>query len=313
MGRDVEQPTGGKQPSQVRHSSRSDAISSNYQEAKAAMNRGHSLATSSALAEAIDAYSEAIRILDTLPPSQETSNSLGAALMNRGQLLHQCHGLEQAERALQDFQRAARLLTPLKRATWPRRNLNGVLLNQANLLLDLQLPSDALHVANTAIETVRFERHADPTDTELAVLAARSYCDAVGQLLPTLPPPEQDRLAQQANKHSQSALAHIRALRPYLPHEPFAQASQRLFHFGCLLLATLLPAELPHLIAHHFQDLQDERTRTQLINTSREAIQLALQEISKTAKSPHTSPQDQDSLAQLSQRLGELHQQLPFL
>ncbi|MDQ8181199.1 hypothetical protein [Pelagicoccus sp. SDUM812005] len=306
MGRDVNEPRGHEQPNSA------------YQRAKSAMNRGHSLAASAAsdsLDVAIAAYSKAIQILDTLPRTSETANSLGAALSNRGQLRHQLHGLAQADLALGDFQRAANLLEKLDAPgfPWPRRNRVGSLINQANLLLDLEQHPAALQAANTAIEANRFERLADPTDTELAVLAARAYCDAAGQLLPTLPAHEQEPLAQQAGFHLQTALVHIRALRPYLNQEPFAEASKRLFHFGCLLFATHCPENLPALIVSHFQNLQDESIRIHLIETAREAIKSAITQISLAARNAGTTPQEQDQLAALSQQLGELHQELPTL
>ena len=108
------------------------------------MNRGHALmlqGDGTGLSAALDAYNEAIVRLRPLVHSPEPTdpswaNSLAAALMNRGHLLHRLNGVAQATLALQAFEEAVTLLRPLATGEnpWPRRNHAGTLLNRANLL-----------------------------------------------------------------------------------------------------------------------------------------------------------------------------------
>ncbi len=293
----------------------SHAIPSNHDPAKAAMNRGHSLAASSSLEPAIAAYTEAIEILSADPLTKATANSLGAALMNRSQLLHQLHGINNSHLPLEGYERAANVLRSCLDDSnpWPRRNLVGTLINHANLLLDLERNAEAQAKAETAIAAHSFAEPTDPTDCELAVLATRAYCDAVGQILPELPPEKQETLATQTNVLLRQGLSHIYTLRPHLRFEPFAAASLRLFRFGSQLNAIHQPHKLEDFINTHIETLRDNAIRTQSINTAQESIKLAIEHISASASNPALDQEAQDQLAATSQRLGALYQNLPSL
>lgn len=282
------------------------------------MNRGYALSRCndpSSKREAIAAYTEAIQILDTLPAGSERNNALGAALMNRGQLHHQLHGTAHSEITLDDFQQATAILSSsLSEANpWPRRNLVGTLLNHANLLLDLNQPNEAKGKAEAAIEANSQTETTDPTDAELTVLAIRSFCDSAGQLLPSLPLEEQDKLAATASERVSLALVQIRLLRPLLTEEPFAEASIRLFHFGSLLLATHQPLQLESFVRQHIETLVDMKIRQHLIASARQSIPAAIDQLQKDLLTATISPREQDQLAVTANRLAALHQQLPNL
>lgn len=282
------------------------------------MNRGYALSRSqdtASLEAAIMAYTEAIQILNTLPSESDLSNALGAALMNRGQLRHQLHGTEHSHLAIDDFHQSTEILRASlsQSSPWPRRNLVGTLLNHANLLLDLGQAREAMLKAEAAIAAHTFAHPTDPTDCELSILAARSYCDAIGQLLPERPPEEQTELASQAFLQVDHALSHIRALRPYVTEEPFAAASIRLFHFGVLLLATHRPAQLDRFIHQHFDSLGDDKIRPHLVASAQQSIPVAIDQIQKDLLAPETTFPEQDQLADAAQQLAFLHQQLPNL
>ncbi len=307
MGRDVA-------TSQTRERA-SHAIPSNHDHAKAAMNRGHTLAAASSLEPAIAAYTEASEILSTDPLTKATANTLGAALMNRSQLLHQLHGINNSHLPFEGYERAASVLRSCLDDSnpWPRRNLVGTLINHANLLLDLKQNEEAKNKAETAIAAHSFTEPTDPTDCELAVLATRAYCDAVGQILPELPPEEQETLATQTNILLGQGLSHIYTLRPHLSLEPFAAASLRLFRFGSQLKAIHQPHELEDFIKTHLETLRDNSIRTQATDTAKESIKLAIEHISANASNPALAQEAQDQLAATSQRLGALYQNLPSL
>lgn len=305
MGRDVDKsPTRGNA-----------TLTPDLDLAKTAMNRGHVLAGQTdprSLEAAIAEYSKAIQILDTLLPLPPVSNSLGAALMNRGQLLHRIHGTSNSHLTIEGYLRAESVLRTCldDSSEWPRRNLVGTLINHANLLLDLHQPEKAKAKTEEAIATLAFKEETDPTDCELAVLAVRTFCDATGQILPKLEPVEQESLAVQADEQVRKGLHYILNLRPYLTVEPFALASVRLFHFGCHLNAIHQPAELETFIRSHIQTLHDDEVRNQYIGTANEAIHSALNQIGKRFLSPSIEDPEQDRLAATSQRLGKLHTEL---
>lgn len=291
------------------------AILSTYQDATAAMNRGHRLAASTdqaSLEAAIEAYSQSIQILDTLESAPDNNNSLGAALMNRGQITHQLFGTEKAEYALSDYEKATTLLELCSEtdSPWPRRNRVGTLLNHANLLLDLGRFHEAKEKAETALNSYNLPNPIDPTDCELSILAARVYCDAIGQLLPSLSPEDQTDLANQAGERVDEALTHIRCLRPRFDHEPFPEASDRLFRFGCLLHAAQNPKKLNTFIQSHLANLQDPQIRTQFHTTAKQAIKAAVQSISNDLLKPTTTPEEQDKLTLCTQTLAALFTRL---
>jgi hypothetical protein len=218
-----------------------------YRSAIQWMNHGHAFSQRSANADALSAYARAITLLHSLPLADHPSwaNSLGAALMNHGQLLHRAHGLARADEAIADFTEAIANLSeiPSDVVPWARRNLAGSHINRANLLLDLGgslrlttvgaplagVPSScralpgtpasgastscfakALADARFALALVAATERENPVDADLALKARRVLCDAIGQQLPLAAAAEQDALASEAADVVDDALALIR-------------------------------------------------------------------------------------------------------
>lgn len=289
--------------------------STNYEKAKASMNRGYALASQkefSAWEAAGVEYTKAIQLLDTLRQTPPVSNSLGAALMNRSQLQHRIYGTSKSHLTIEGYLRAESVLRSCLDDSnrWPRRNLVGTLINHANLLLDLHQPEKSKSKAEEAFANLSFEKRTDPTDCELAVLAARAFCDAVGQILPKQDSKTQETLASQAEEKVRKGLSHILILRPHLTVEPFPAASVRLFHFGCQLIATYQPTELEGFITLHIQNLSDREVWNQYLSTANVSIRSALNQIGEIFLISTVSDRKQDLLAATSQRLGKLHAEL---
>lgn len=222
------------------------------------MNQGHELLVRGddvSLRSALDAYTEAITLLRSLPLGENPgwANSLAAALMNRGQLLHRLHGVEQATVALLAFEEATVLLRPLAGVSepWPRRNLTGTLLNRANLQLDLGQFIAAAEDARDALFLSMQHERTDPLDAELSLKARRALSDALGQLI-TQPGLAHDELAREASDVVDDALALIR-----LWHKRGAtglrELTLRFFHFGCQLYRFHQPHFLAEFIEENLQ------------------------------------------------------------
>lgn len=245
------------------------------------MNRGHALALQDdahALAAALDAYNEAVsrlRPLATGSAPASWTNSLGAALLNRGQLLHRLHGTAQATVALAAFDEAAGLLRPLvassdlRAAPWPRRNLAGVLLNRATLLLDLGRLDSARADAAEALALSRPHEHADTTDADLALKARRALCAALGRLI-VAPEADQEAIAREASDLVDDGLALARHWTDRGAAQP-RELALRLFRFG----AELYRRHQPHFLAEFLA----ENLRTpdpELSTIARETVDAAL-------------------------------------
>lgn len=214
------------------------------------MNRGHELLLRSDeanLSGALDAYNEAIALFRRLPVAENPAwaNSFGAALMNRGQLLHRAHGVDQAALALAAFDEAATLLCPLPATgtPWPRRNLTGTFINRANLLLDLGQHESAASFARQALALSAPHERDDLIDADLTLKARRALGDALGQLLVAIGA-NQEQLAHQASDVVDEAFTVIRhwsgsrgAAFPFL--------SERFFRYG----AQLYRLHQPHFLA----------------------------------------------------------------
>ncbi len=230
--------------------------------AVACMNRGHALALQGdepSLAAALDAYDEAItrlRPLVTSSANPSWANSLGAALLNRGQLLHRLHGTAQATAALAAFAEAAGLLQPcidappgaLASSPWPRRNLSGVLLNRANLLLDLGHLPAARAAATEAFALSAPHERVDVIDADLALKARRALCDAIGRLIVT-EGADQEALAREASDLVDAGLALARYWTSRGAGQP-RELALRLFHFG----AQLYRFHQPHFLAEFIRE-----------------------------------------------------------
>lgn len=211
------------------------------------MNRGQALMQTGNLASAINAYDEAITLLRALPVTENPSwaNSLGAALMNRGQLLHRAHGIARSSEALTSLDHAIDLLRPLSADgnPWPRRNLAGSHLNRASLLLDLARPSDARADALIALQLAAPHERTGLVDADLSLKARRALCDAVGQLI-VAPGADQDALAREASDLVDDGLALARHWTQLGAPRP-RELAVRLFRFG----ARLYRLHQPHILA----------------------------------------------------------------
>jgi len=220
------------------------------------MNRGHALMLDGQTAGAVAAYAQAIATLRQLPVGENPSwaNSLGAALMNHGQLLHRLHGTARATEALVSFDEAAAILRPLvptienPATPWPRRNLTGTLLNRANLLLDLARCPEAATTARAALTLATAHKRSDAIDADLALKTRRALCDALGQLL-VAPGADQDALATEASDLTDDALALIRHWtgRGEISFQPLAL---RFFHYG----TQLYRLHQPHFLAEFIRE-----------------------------------------------------------
>jgi len=216
------------------------------------MNRGHALMLDGQTGGAVAAYAQAIATLRQLPVDENPSwaNSLGAALMNHGQLLHRAHGTAHANEALASFDEAASILTPLVDSDkpWPRRNLTGTLLNRANLLLDLARCAEAAAAARAALALAVTHERNDVIDADLALKARRALCDALGQLI-VAPGANQDALAAEASDLTDDALALVRhwAGRGETSFQPLAL---RFFHYG----TQLYRLHQPHFLAEFIRE-----------------------------------------------------------
>lgn len=237
-----------------------------------AMNRGCDALQRNDLAAALVAYDEAIALLRPLPLAEHPSwaNSLGAALMNRGHLLHRQRGLTCADEALAAFDEAAALLRTLAAPAdlspsalqsfspsppWAGRNLAGTLLNRANLLLDLQRPADAAQAAREALALVRRTERENRTDAELALKARRAACDALGRLLPTAGA-RTDALATEASDLVDDALALLRHW--HARGVASRELALRFFRFGTQLYRHYQPHFLAEFVRENLPRDDDE-------------------------------------------------------
>jgi hypothetical protein len=207
------------------------------------------------LEAALAAYSEAISLLRhvALAENPRAANSLGAALMNRGHLLHRLHGVDQADAALAALIEAATILRdlPADDYAWPRRNLVGTLVNQANLLLDLGQFASAAGLARDALVLAVPHERSEPVDADLALKARRVLADTIGQLLVS-PGSDQDALAREASDLVDDGLDLVRlwTVRLEFSFEPLAL---RFFHYGTQLYRLHQPHFLAEFIQEHIR------------------------------------------------------------
>ncbi len=261
----------------------SDAATRERDLAIAWMNRGHALALqgdAQSLAAALEAYNEAtsrLRPLIAHSANPSWANSLAAALLNRGQLLHRLYGTAQATVALAAFDEAAAILRPLVGSSpvslspspWPRRNLAGVLINHATLLLDLgQLPEARAAAAETLALSLPHER-TDTIDADLALKARRALCDALGRLI-VAPGADQEAIAREASDLVDDGLALARHWTARGAAQP-RELALRLFRFGAQLYRFHQPHFLAEFLAENLVTHDAE-----LVAIARETIDAAL-------------------------------------
>jgi tetratricopeptide (TPR) repeat protein len=202
-------------------------------------DRGHTMA-------ALAAYDEAIaRQRRRFPASDPGPGiSLAAALMNRGLLLHRLHGIAEAAAAIEAYAEAETVLhsLPFGSSTPPvsvGRNLGGIGVNRANLLLDLGQADAAAEAARRALVAVAPIERSDLAAAAVALMARRAQCDALGRLL-VAPGADQEAIAAEASDAVDAALALARAWGA-AGREIFAPLVTRLFRFGARLYRTHQP------------------------------------------------------------------------
>jgi tetratricopeptide (TPR) repeat protein len=217
------------------------------------MNRGHAgllEGSPGSLDTAIADYERAIVILTPAAPERDDAwrNSLAAAWINRGQLLHRRHGLDRAPAALQSFEAAEIILQsmPAGASPWPRRNLAGTLLNRACLHLDLNEPALASVDAERALAQVVPSERNDAVDAELALKARRAICDCIGRLI-VVDGADQPALADAAIEHVEAGLELQRLWRQLR----LTEAADRLYHFGAQLYRVHQPHFLGEFLLEH--------------------------------------------------------------
>jgi tetratricopeptide (TPR) repeat protein len=244
------------------------------------MNRGHELmlqGDSAGLTASLDAYNEAIARLRPLvsglgSANSSWANSLAAALMNRGHLLHRLHGIAQATLALESFTEAVALLTaiPTRENPWPRRNLAGTQLNRANLLLDLSRFAESAVSAREALTLTLAHERTDPVDADLALKARRALCDAIGRRI-VEPGVDQDTLAHEATDLVDDALA---VTRHWIGQgeESLRPLSLRFFRYG----TQLYRFHQPHFLAEFIRENLPVAAGTELRDVALEAIDATL-------------------------------------
>lgn len=286
------------------------AASKSARLAIAAMNRGEALARDPARhaqTAARAAYGEAIERLRALEFSSDArlANSLGAALLNRGQLAHLLDGPETAR---DDMEAAIQILDTLVPGAdpWPRRNLCGALANLANLLLDLGEPEQAQVHAARALALARPHERASEVDTLAALLARRSLCDAIGQRIHRADS-DAETLATQAGDLADEALALIRLHRRG-GAEPFAELSHRFYRFGSQLFATYQPQFLLEFLQDHLATAV--AARDSLAAIAQEAIAVAFDALSNRVRELADDPQTLDRCLRLLAELGDAHQRV---
>jgi tetratricopeptide (TPR) repeat protein len=240
------------------------------------MNRGHELALrgdGASLSGAVDAYAEAIALLRRVPVAKNPAwaNSLGAALMNRGQLLHRLHGLNQAAIALAAFDEAESVLRqiPADDNPWPRRNLAGTLVNRANLQLDLGRFEVAANDASGALQLAAPAERSEMVDADVALKARRALGDALGHQL-VAPGADQEAIARQASDVADDALALIRHWNAQT-NPVFRLLALRFFRYGAQLYRFHQPHFLAEFIAENLPS-GDEEFRTVALQTIEAAL-----------------------------------------
>lgn len=220
------------------------------------MNRGHALSLRDAGREALVAYAHAITLLRPLPLAENPAwaNSLGAALMNHGQLLHRVQGVARADEALPAFAEAIALLSaiPSIDVPWARRNLAGTHINRANLLLDLSCFAAAEADARSARSLVVASENVHLVDADLALKALRALCDALGQQIAHADAAQQDVLATEGGDSADAALALVRYWTAR-SENAFAPLAVRFFRFG----AEIYRRHQPHFLVEFLEENLD--------------------------------------------------------
>lgn len=257
------------------------------------MNRGNALqkqATPASLAAALSAYDEAIALLRALrvdcTDSLSPRNSLGAAWMNRGLVLHRQATAESIAGAVHSQREAVSTLQGLPRdqASWYRNNLAAAWMNLANALLDSTLSdrlAEARAAARESLAVVVAEETTDPVAAELGLKARRVWCDAIGQLLvantTALSP---DALAAEAGDAVDDALAlarrwETRGVRSFRP------VAARLFYFGAQLCRLHQPQFLAEFLLEHLDPVRtpDARPEASGLEVAAAAVTQALRDL----------------------------------
>ncbi len=234
--------------------------------ALAHLNHGNTLqqlATPAALTASVLAYDAAIALLSSpeFAAQPAAHNTCGAAWINRGHAFHRQSTPEALAAAAASHRSAIAVLQTLpldpSEATTPeavfnhRVNLAGAWMNLANTLLDspalARRYSAAREAATHSLEVISRDdlpsQH--PAAAEIALVARRTRCDALGHLIFAASDPELARdLTDEAGDLIDDGLALVRQWEQRgLPH--FRPLAARLYHFG----AQLYRLRQPHFLA----------------------------------------------------------------
>lgn len=229
---------------------------------------------------ALDAYDEAIARLRALASAGNPALrvSLAAALLNRSLLLYRLHGCDRAAAALAASNEAESWLRPLlptAAAPVVRRNLAGVLVNRANLRLDLGDAAGAADLARDAVTVITDLARRDFDCAHVTLLARRALCAALGRLL-VCPGVDQDAIVTEASDVVDAALDLARAWSAREAAD-FGPLVPRLFLFG----ARLYRVHQPHFLAEFLLEHLETAPTPELLAHAAAAIAAALTDLER--------------------------------
>lgn len=229
---------------------------------------------------ALVAYDQAIALQRSLSLADEPARrvSLSAALMNRGLLLHRLHGVERATEALAASQEAGSLLQPLLAADAPivvRRNLGGICVNRANLLLDLDDHAAGAAAARDALAWIAAVERIDFDCAGVGLMARRALCDALGRQL-VAAGADQEAVAAAASDTVDDALALARHWSAS-GGAAFAPLVARLYLYG----ARLYRAHQPQFLGEFLLEQLEAAPAPELFEIAAAALADALADLQR--------------------------------
>lgn len=218
------------------------------------MNRGNAAQkarTPPALAEAVQAYDQAIALFRALPshPSEARQNHLGAAWLNRG------HALLVADdpAAITSFENAIAILSsePFPDDPFARRNLAGAHTNLAYVLLT-SAPARAAESARAALSTIDGYEHRHLDFAAMSLRARRALVMALGALLVDADPAgaQTAEFRAEASDAIEAGLALTLTLKR-TDFQELRPLAERLFRLGVQLYS----AHQPHFLGEFVLEL----------------------------------------------------------
>jgi hypothetical protein len=271
------------------------------------MNRGNALQKRPDLpsvASAVRAYDAAIALLRELPVAENAAhrNTLGAAWMNRGHALFLQGDPASAAAAVQSQAEAIALLRDLSLEENPayRINLSGAWMNQANALLTGSDPARfglARTAAQQALALVAESETTAPASAEMALMARRALCEAIGQML-VADPADSAALAAEASDLVDDGLALVRLWesRGVTQLRPLAA---RLFRFGAHLCRINQPHFLPEYLLENLDLTRTPDAMPQIEELHIVAAETLAEAVRDLRRSQHLKLDDPASMRQL--------------